>query len=266
MRKSHWESECLWWNDVTVIHHLINAVKNGGTRGEVHTLSLINAINSQHNKSPMIFKIGNEFGNMLKNVKPIHAPQNFIDLKIPILLEFPDGMYFPYQGQSRINSVYVWKPGFSQNVLIHCPTIDGPTMGSPGNYDGNMLSFACDLLGKSIDDIAQQNHIGDPQNEKALLGWISNCLLYLNSGTPDLRPYKKPKIFNLTKSKKKLRKIQSLPSLPMTLVGFGWKKPILYSVSGTTVRPHWRWQYYPSKQNHDLIWIKEHTRKFSLCA
>lgn len=92
------------------------------------------------------------------------------------------------------------------------------------------------------------------------------CLLYLNSGNPDLREYRAPRI-PLTRDKKKLRRFEKemaeQSTIPMTLVGFDFKKPKIYTVGSAHVMGHFRWQPYGERLSKlKLIWIDPHIRHY----
>jgi len=97
-----------------------------------------------------------------------------------------------------------------------------------------------------------------------VIKYITNIVLYLNSGDPDLREIKKPKLPKITKNPGKFgKKNRHKPLLDIIEVGFNYMKGINYNVSSTMVRGHFRWQ--PCGANREqikLIWIVEHERSF----
>jgi len=97
-----------------------------------------------------------------------------------------------------------------------------------------------------------------------VIKYITNIILYLNSGDPDLRDLKKPKIPKETKNIQKFRRKNRFKSLlDITEVGFNYMKGIQYRVSATAVRGHFRWQPFgPQREQVKLIWIEEHARNF----
>jgi len=94
--------------------------------------------------------------------------------------------------------------------------------------------------------------------------YLTNVVLYLNSGDPDLRELKKPKIPKVAKNIKKFhKKNKHKPLLDIIEVGFNYMKGIKYHVSSTMVRGHFRWQPCGvGLQQVKLIWIGEHPRNF----
>jgi len=102
------------------------------------------------------------------------------------------------------------------------------------------------------------------ESGEGIIKYITNIILYLNSGDPDLRELKKPNIPKITKNIKKFqKKNKHKPLLDIIEVGFNYMKGINYRVSSTEVRGHFRWQPCGSERSQvKLIWVKEHTRNF----
>jgi len=99
---------------------------------------------------------------------------------------------------------------------------------------------------------------------EAVIKYITNIILYINSGDPDLRELKKPKLPKVTKNIKKFeKKNRHKPLLDVIEVGFNYMKGINYTVSSTVVRGHFRWQPFgEGREQVKLIWIDEHPRSF----
>lgn len=97
-----------------------------------------------------------------------------------------------------------------------------------------------------------------------IIKYITNIVLYINSGDPDLREIKKPKIPAVTKNPKKFdKKNKHKTLLDIIEVGFNYMKGITYRVSATVVRGHFRWQPCGAgREQVKLIWIDEHPRNF----
>lgn len=97
-----------------------------------------------------------------------------------------------------------------------------------------------------------------------IVKYITNILLYLNSGDPDLRELKKPNIPRVSKNIKKFQKKNKHKTLlDIFDVGFDYMKGITYRVSSTMVRGHFRWQPCGiGREEVKLIWIGEHPRNF----
>jgi hypothetical protein len=95
---------------------------------------------------------------------------------------------------------------------------------------------------------------------------ILNALVYLNSGNPDLREYRPVKLEGLSRRERdRIRQsADNPPQVPVTLVGFDWLKPPLYSVDNTQVRGHFRWQPVGvGRAQVRLTWVTPHTRTYN---
>jgi hypothetical protein len=105
---------------------------------------------------------------------------------------------------------------------------------------------------------------GITKEGEGIIKYITNLILYINSGDPDIRELKKPKIPKETKNPKKFqKKNRHRPLLDIIEVGFSYMKGITYQVSSTDVRGHFRWQPCGEERSQvKLIWVKEHTRSF----
>jgi len=94
--------------------------------------------------------------------------------------------------------------------------------------------------------------------------FILKCVLYINSGDPDLRhlkPTPKPPADAKRKHHRRWARENECP-VPVTLLGFGYKKPREFSKDTAFVNTHMRWQPYgPNRSKIKLIWVKEHERQ-----
>jgi hypothetical protein len=109
-----------------------------------------------------------------------------------------------------------------------------------------------------------ETKMSGPTPQKVLT--VINALTYVHSLQPEMFRLK-----SVTETSKKDRVRSSVENglvnectIPVTFVNWGWKKPIVYSVDGTIVEGHFRWQ--ACGQNHadrKLIYISEHERHFS---
>ena len=163
-------------------------------------------------------------------------------------------------------SEYDKKKGYLKRVMLVFPIYqDGAEYIS--TYDYINLVFEDDNQ-KVSEAIQNSAYLLDSkkltQDGEGVIKYITNIVLYLNSGDPDLRELKKPNIPKLTKNIKKFeKKNKHKPLLDVIEVGYNYMKGINYSVSGTVVRGHFRWQ--PCGSNREqvkLIWIEEHPRNF----
>lgn len=113
--------------------------------------------------------------------------------------------------------------------------------------------FSCTIASCELDSIYAQD-------EK--IQWFKdnyyrvlvNLLLYIQTGSPDLREFR-PDVDR--KSEKSLRKLGIESRIPVTLVSWGWKKP----KEEHNVRGHFRWQACGKNWSETkLIWVTPHTR------
>lgn len=86
-------------------------------------------------------------------------------------------------------------------------------------------------------------------------------LIYINSGDPDLRELRKPR--GPGDRRAQVKEFGHYYSENVFHVGFEWKKRRVYSVDGTRVRGHWRWQPCGTgRQQVRLKFIEEHERHY----
>ena len=100
-----------------------------------------------------------------------------------------------------------------------------------------------------------------PKAAKDAISFVAKCMLYINSGEPDLvkEAVTKPN----SKNEKKIRNHWK-KNYPFELirVGYGFHGKT-YSVDSTEVSGHFRWQPCGvGRQQLKLIWIDEHIRNY----
>lgn len=103
-----------------------------------------------------------------------------------------------------------------------------------------------------------------------MMSYILKVALYLNSGDPDLRELRPDK---MTKAERRAfeKEHDCRADIPMTLVSWGWKKPVHYHTGVWSQAGHFRWQPYGKRtENSDgsfsyqfvkLIWIEEQLKQ-----
>jgi len=91
------------------------------------------------------------------------------------------------------------------------------------------------------------------------LPFLAKIILYIDSGNPDLRFLKKP-----NQSKYKQRKKNDDTTISdCYLVGYNWKKDILYNQDSTEVKAHLRWQPCGKGRSQvKLVIVRAHTRTY----
>lgn len=73
---------------------------------------------------------------------------------------------------------------------------------------------------------------------------MTNLLIYLNSGNPDLREFRNTIKYQSPTSQTPVRKDKELTLLPITLVGFGYKKSPMYEKDFWEQPPYWGHRRY----------------------
>ena len=103
--------------------------------------------------------------------------------------------------------------------------------------------------------------LNSTEHLKRLVAFTLKCLLYINSGDPDLEN-ENHKPISTKNPKKQRRHIKNERLVDIIKVGYGMHKRHFY-VDGGDVVGHYRWQPYgPGRTQVKLIWINEHTRKY----
>lgn len=102
--------------------------------------------------------------------------------------------------------------------------------------------------------------IKDFELNREAINFAIKCYLYIHSGEPDLR-FQKALNLPTTQKEKKIRMFirNNQDKLSdMTLIGFNYKKSILYSKESINVSGHMKWQRYgPGNSLYKLIWIED---------
>lgn len=232
-------------------------------------------------ESPNIYRFSDDFAFELAEVR-IDIELSRLKLpKMPILIELPDTLFrttLPEEGDSPypVNAILIGSIGQSYQavllsshsggclqVSIRFSTTDFKDAGSVNAYWAREL--------KKVEAWAEQEKITAAElidvreNSEKIWYFIFNALLYIQSGDPDLREYsppqKPPGFKGRERSWRKLHKDQSM--YPMTLIGYGYKKPPMRYVDSTMVAGHFRWQPYGEGFSKiKLIWIETHERVY----
>jgi len=86
---------------------------------------------------------------------------------------------------------------------------------------------------------------------------MCNLLVYLNSGKPDLRPFRNQIKYQSPTSKTPVRADKVLSQSDITLVGFGYKKSPIYEKEFWIQPPYWAHRYYgPARTEKRYMLIK----------
>lgn len=183
----------------------------------------------------------------------------------PICIEFPDWFAAPAEGTESITCAYVssyWSieaGAVSYHIIF--PTYDRAT----NRYTGRQaqltktFSIACENMQEEL----KRDVSNDPWLEP-VFQYLVKCLLYIQSGQPDLRAILvEPKQGKKNVRPKELAHEKAVPAVDFTLVGYDWKKQRKFQTDSTEVRGHWRWQPYgPGLSKVKFIWIDAHERSY----
>jgi len=221
------------------------------------------------------YKVCQDFGHALISA-PITVPAKhirfdnqiiFVDLpkNLPFLSPYYDASF--YASCEVIPRQHEELSTFKKYLLtIHL---------SPRNQSGfeNLMGDTLSVQLDDMDNLAASMHEIVTHNAKKfpkaaarinldLISYIAKVLLYINSGDPDLRELQPQRERRGLRAFKRAN--HNACKLPITLVGFNYKKPTLYSKSETLVSTHTRWQ--PCGKNREqikLVWVREHVRQYA---
>jgi len=216
------------------------------------------------------YQMGADFSEDLARCK-INVPSNSLPREeATYYIQLPKNMRFKNKDGTYIEDAYVMVTPDAVNreqrhVYILCPDRDAK---------GDILftnSYAQYNL-DSVDDLDAYMRliIADNKDEAMSLDAVSffiKCLLYLQTGDPDLRTAKAPEIPETKKEKKRrhfFRDAADISLLDVMLVGYDHMKKRVYHVDGTTVCGHFRKQPCgPGRTKVVIIWIDEHERTYN---
>lgn len=222
----------------------------------------------------MCHLIGRDFFTQLIKVKLNILPEYLTGIKKCLYIEYPYDIYIN-------NDIF-----FSGCILAPLLDPDGVVkrlgLGIFMNNGAelNSLTFYIDVINlpihtieEYIDSISEisKSKYESAFNDVSKEDWSNifrisiNSILYVMSGNPDLRMIRPPlkSKYKTTKGMKKFIKEYPL-DIPMVYVGYNYKKHNFYSVDGTTVKGHFRWQPYGNKRSLiKLIWIDTYEKIFN---
>jgi hypothetical protein len=221
-----------------------------------------------------IYKIAENFGEHLY-LTNLDVQAKFLPKKLICCIEFPDSIRFkiPDLEDTYVQCVYVFLDSFSvTHEAMPCMRIYLPHFDAKGKLTDYRIDHGVELGSirwaneneKLSDVVKRYQQTSTVPTIEGLVEYIVKCVLYINSGDPDLREYKAPKPPSKIKKARKFYKDHENQSLvDMTLVGYNFKKEILYNTDETIVRGFFRWQHYgPQNSLLKYIWIDEHPRVY----
>lgn len=226
-----------------------------------------------------VYKIARNFGQHLNKTK-LDVPTKLMPVKVgkTYMLEFPENIvFFGPDGEVYHNCIVAF--GFYEDKAMskqEFKMVDPSEV--PPNVGFTLQICAPDVGGKemvasiSVMDIASQDSIqksidlfveryGKMHFPHEMVSYIAKCILYIESGEPDLHPEGR---MAETRNHKKQRALQhkDLYPFPIIRVGYGFHNRE-YHVDSALVSGHFRWQPYgPQLSQVKLIWIDEHTRNY----
>lgn len=228
------------------------------------------------------YKICDDFAHALK-LAPVNVPAKHIDFNDRrMYVELPESLgilpvgHYPgfYVECCKITDAYKAAVNHSDlndkaySIQIRFPHDSNPV--GPGSHPCALITISLaenENISETIFKRLNQDPNLEPfwkQYSTAAFEYIAKILLYINSGDPDLRHLQPVKQARGLRAFKRRRKNEHGYLMPVTLVGFNYKKPALYSKSETLVSTHPRWQ--PCGKNREqikLIWVREHVRHYA---
>lgn len=224
-----------------------------------------------YNAQKHVYKISKEFGELLKDVN--------INLNSKIIDTWEDSSYIidlPFPFKTYMGN-YVWN--VFGTIMRKENTIDIMLAAPHYNSHGHRIDeIDCPLFSFSPEDkrtlqeqIQKYEQIYNDKTKEyntislipGLIKYVINCLLYINSGDPDLRHLKVKPPHKSRDGKWYAKRELTFAASPTVLVGFNWKKANVRHADETVVKAHPRWQPCgKNRENVKLILVKEHVRNF----
>ena len=219
-----------------------------------------------------VYKISKDFGGLLKDVK--------LNLNAKTLDTWQDGSYIidlPFPFKTYMGN-YVWH--IFGTVYRKKDALELMFAAPHYNEHGHRLDEIDVLLfpfyynrNETLQEqIEKYEQIYNEKTKEhntvslvpGLIKYVINCLLYINSGDPDLRHLKVKPPHKSRDGKWYAKRELTFAASPTVLVGFNWKKANVRYADETVVKAHPRWQPCgKNRENVKLILVKEHVRKFN---
>jgi hypothetical protein len=223
-----------------------------------------------------IYRLAREFAEDLSEVKldikAVHLPVT----EDVICFEFPENVRFHLGDRKYAHCVYLFctherdlfhpdgklRKGYLQMLI--------PLYNEFGQLEADIpiQEFGLSIfdLNAPLDEVISDSIAKSTYTytNRKFIDFVVNCLVYLNSGDPDLREYRAPKPPKTNKAKEQrrwVRQHENQSLVNMTLVGYEWKKARTF-VEGKVIRiGHPRWQPYKpggpgTEWKVKLIWIE----------
>lgn len=227
-----------------------------------------------------IYKIGREFGEQLAKADLSLSCKYLPTIKEFICIEFPDHMRFQTKSGGYLHCSYVAvmenthivrpNSGESMGDALKTVAIFSPIYDDNGNLRLDVLDVGTISFWNESETVQEavekSNRSSTIPYSMDFVGFLMKCLIYIDSGDPDLRHARSPRPPETRKVKKvrqwyKDHANESL--IDLIHVGYSFKKPNVYMIDKTLVTGHFRWQPWGHKRAKvKLIWIDQHERVY----
>jgi hypothetical protein len=195
-----------------------------------------------------VFRLGTDFSEALENVR-LDVSANMLLAGGSRTIAIDGTPYYgcflrltaptegdPFSNTAVIISPYVGKSGIVEFAYSHTPLKD-----------------------EQIDSLLKDKEISGVPPE--LVEYAFKVAMYLVCGDPDLRELKPDQMSRSEKSRFE-QEYDCRTDVPMTLVSWGWKKPLNYKTGMWSQVGHFRRQPYgPGRTQIKLIWIDEQLKE-----
>jgi len=224
----------------------------------------------------LVYKIAREFGDVLFRAD-CKVSIDYIPFdNIVRCIEFPDDKLFDMKNGDYAQTAYIaafksqdkiWLSpegqNFNKRIDIIVPLHNENQPDGQMGHDQIKLLFLDDETLEQAIERSIKNTTSPTGFSRDLVEFLLKCILYIHSGDPDLREYKPMRRPHSPKKQRQWLR-ENLSPIPITLVGFEYKKPRVMNAEEAFVETHLRWQPFgPNRSKVKLIWVKEHIRRYS---
>jgi hypothetical protein len=139
---------------------------------------------------------------------------------------------------------------------------------SEDRYDFFVTPLGCDFgttVGEALDAMKKRLTNACHNRYDELFSVGVSALVYVSTGTPDLREYKPPTKETHALRRERDRVVQECGAEPCVLVSWGWKKPRTFAMGSWEVQGHFWWAPVGvGRQKRELRWREGHVRNTPL--
>jgi hypothetical protein len=207
-----------------------------------------------------VYKIASIFGKHLAKTD-LNVPTNMIpDIDKSWWLEFPNDVTFIGDNGEKFCccvTILLRNARGERTLQISSPDDMTNLNMETGSESVAVIHIEDDMnLSENLEKF--ESEYGKSVIPKEMIHYIVKCILYIESGEPDLEHVGHR---SSTTNPQKQRRSDK-PPFEIVRVGYGFHGKMRH-VDETTVSGHFRWQHYSTNMSKvKLIWIDEHTRKF----